>query len=317
MTEHWSHRPEGGGRFAVGLIVGIARRCGRALTRLLLYPITLYFFLRRGPERRASRAFLARALGRRASFWQVLKHIHYFASTILDRVYLLSESFRRFDVRVHGLEQLDVEMARGRGVLLLGAHMGSFEVLRVLALRRPELRVRVVMDPLQTPAMTELLHALNPRIHTDMIDARSGGTDVVLALKEAAEQGDLLSFMADRARPQEPTRRVEFFGEPAPFPVAPYLIASALEVPVVLCFGLYRGGNRYDLHFECMAERLIIPRRERAERLVGLMEHYAQRLEHYVRLDPYNWFNFYDFWHCQDDAGAPADGAVGRESARA
>ena len=106
--------------------------CGRNAARLLLYPITLYFFLRRGPERRASRAFFERAQGHPATSWQVLKHIHYFASTILDRVFLLSEAFRRFDVRVHGLDQLDAEMARGRGVMLLGAHMGSFEVLRAL-----------------------------------------------------------------------------------------------------------------------------------------------------------------------------------------
>ena len=317
MTEHWSHRPEGGGRFALGLIVSIARRCGRSVTRLLLYPITLYFFVRRAPERRASHAFFARAQGHPASSWQVLKHIHYFASTILDRVFLLSEAFRRFDVRVHGLDQLDAELARGRGILLLGAHMGSFEVLRVLALRRPEIRVRVVMDPQQTPAMTALLHALNPRIQADVIDARGGGTEVVLALKDAAERGELLAIMADRARPAEPTKHADFFGEPAAFPVAPYLIAAALEVPVVLCFGLYRGGNRYDLHFECMAEHLVIPRRERAERLAELVGHYARRLEHYVRLDPYNWFNFYDFWHCQDDAGSRTDGAVGSESAHA
>jgi len=26
------------------------------------------------------------------------------------------------------------------------------------------------------------------------------------------------------------------------------------------------------------------------------MQRYAERLEHYARLAPYNWFNFYPFW---------------------
>src|SRR5436190_1443108 len=122
MSAHWSERHEGGGRFALWLICNIGLRLGRRAARLLLYPITLYFFFRRGPERRHSRTFLSRALGRPAGTWAVLKHIHAYAATILDRAFLLSdsrlsESSRRFDIRVHGLEQLETQMAHGRGVL--------------------------------------------------------------------------------------------------------------------------------------------------------------------------------------------------------
>ena len=56
-TEHWSARPEGGGRFAFWLIRTIALKCGRPCARLCLYPVTLYFFFRRGYERRVSYAF--------------------------------------------------------------------------------------------------------------------------------------------------------------------------------------------------------------------------------------------------------------------
>ncbi len=316
MSAHWTQRPEGGGRFALALIRNFGLLCGRGAARLVLLPITLYFFLRRGPERRASRAFLTTALGRPAGTWDVMRHIHCFASTILDRVFLLAESFRRFDIRVHGLEHLKQAMAEGRGVLLLGAHLGSFEALRVLSLEHPGARVRVVLDKSQTPAMTELLHALNPRIAAGVIDASGGGTQVVLALKDAAEQGDLIALLADRARPQEPTRRVPFFGRPAPFPVAPYLIASALQVPSVLCVGLYRGGNRYDLHFERFADAASLPRRGREAQLEDQLRRYAARLEHYTRLAPYNWFNFYDFWN-SDDPGAAAVGAADGEPDRA
>ncbi|RBF91148.1 acyltransferase, partial [Xanthomonas oryzae pv. oryzae] len=45
MSKHWKQRPEGGGRFALWLIRGIARHGGRVVGRALLYPITLYFLL--------------------------------------------------------------------------------------------------------------------------------------------------------------------------------------------------------------------------------------------------------------------------------
>ena len=310
MNPHWSERREGGGRFALWLIRTIGLRMGRSAARLLLYPITLYFFFRRGPERRASRQFLARAFGRPVGTWAVLRHIHAYASTILDRVFLLARSTRRFDVRVQGLEQLDAQMARGRGVLLLGAHIGSFEVLRALAVERPEVRVRVVMDTQQTPALTDLLHELNPAIAREVIDAGSDGAALALALHDAAQQQALIGLLADRARPQEPTGSALFFGAPAPFPIAPYLIASTLQLPVVLCFGLYRGGKRYDLYFETFAENITIPRAQRAQLLGEWLQRYAARLEHFTRLDPYNWFNFYDFWHRPADrvaaVGEPA-----------
>ena len=102
MSTEWKARPEGGSRFALWLIRSIGRYGGRGIARLLLLPITLYFMIRRAPERAASRAWLARALGRRATFWDAAKHVHTFAATILDRVFLLGENTRRFDVNVRG-----------------------------------------------------------------------------------------------------------------------------------------------------------------------------------------------------------------------
>jgi len=310
--EHWSARPEGGGRFAMWLILTIGLRCGRVVGRLCLYPITLYFFFRRGYERRVSYAFLERAFGRKATAWQVMRHIHRFAGTILDRMYLLSDRYSRFDVGVHGLEELVSRLKPDRGVLLLGAHVGSFEALRVLAAERPDVRVYALLDTQKTPAMTELLHALNPEVAKNVIDASRPGTEIVLALGEVLHEGALATLLADRAREGESTVIADFMGSPAPFPSAPFLIGALLKVPIVLCIGLYRGGNKYDLYFEAFADELTIPRRARRAELRAIAQRYATRLEHYVREDPYNWFNWHDFWNLEgfdrDEPDARTDG---------
>ncbi|HEV7489690.1 MAG TPA: acyltransferase [Rhodanobacteraceae bacterium] len=309
MTEHWSARPEGGGRFAIWLIRAIALRCGRSCARAFLYPAILYFFLRRRYERLVSYAFLERALGRKATAREVMRHMHCFASTMLDRVFLLSDRYARFDVRVHGLEELTSRMQPQRGVLLLGAHVGSFEVLRVLAMERPDVKVCVVLDTQKTPALTELLHQLNPGVARNVIDASRPGTEIVLALGEAVREGALVTLLADRAREHESTVIVDFMGAPAPFPAAPFLIGALLKVPMVICIGMYRGGNRYDLYFEPFADELVLPRHARKTELRAVAQRYAARLEHHVRQDPYNWFNWHDFWnlegldHARPDAG--------------
>ena len=65
---------------------------------------------------------------------------------------------------------------------------------------------------------------------------------------------------------------------------------------VILFFGLYQGGSRYDLHFELLTESVSADRATRDAELRHWVGRYAARLEHHARCSPFNWFNFYDFW---------------------
>lgn len=301
MSGDWKQRPEGGGWFALWLIRAIARSGGRTVARLLLPPITLYFLIVRGPERRASREYLARVLGRPARLLEVARHIHTFSATILDRVFMLGGQMERFEVRMDGLAGVHEQIDRGVGVLMFGSHLGSFEVLRVLARQRPDVTVRVVLDKAHNPAMTQLLDALNPEIARTVIDAGQDGPSIVLAIKQATDAGALVALLVDRVHPGQPSLPASFLGDTARFPAAPWLIAAALKVPVVLAFGLYRGGRRYDLAFEVFSKGIEMPRPQRRAMLAELVQRYARRLQHHARSAPYNWFNFYDFWQNSDD----------------
>lgn len=313
MSEHWQSRPEGGGRFALWLIRSIALYGGRGFGRVILYPVTLYFYFRRAPERHASRQFLQRVLGKPPTPWQVMKHLHCYAATTLDRIFLLAHGEAGFDIRVEGLAQLEACIAQGRGVLLLGTHQGSFEALRALSSRRAEIDLRVVLDKQKTPAMTELLEALAPDVGAHVIDASQGGASITLAMAEACERGAMVALLADRGREHEVLRRVPLLGQPAPFPVGPWLLAHSLGVPVMLCFGLYEGGNRYRLVFEPFASSVDIPRQRRAEALDAVIARFARRVEHYIHVAPYNWFNFYDFWQQDVDTAVRPDAVAVRE----
>ena len=314
MSAEWKQRPEGGGLFALGLIRGIARHGGRGVARLLLYPITLYFLLRRAPERNASRAWLGRVLGKPASLWHVARHIHTFAATILDRVFLLSGQLRQFDIRVQGAPDLFATLASGQGLLLFGSHLGSFEVLRVLSRERPDIKVRVVLDVGHNPAMSQLLDALNPEIAATVIDAGQSGPVIMLEIQQAIAEGAVVTLLVDRVHASQGWLPVPFLGRDAPLPTAPWLIASVLGVPVMLAFGLYQGGKRYDLTFETFDMGGRVPRAERASRMRDMVGRYAARLEHHARNAPYNWFNFFDFWELPDAVNSPS---VQREAAPA
>ena len=316
---HWKQRPEGGGRRAIRLIGWIARRGGRGIARACLYPITAYFFCVRGSERRASRDYLQRALGRPARSADVARHIHTFAATILDRVFLLAGRTQLFDIRTEGTAQLLEQVDQGRGVLLFGSHLGSFDALRALSRQRPDLKLRVLLDISHNAAISELLAELDPALAAGIIDAGQDGPSIALAIQQALQEGAMVSLLVDRARPGEPVVRLPLLGSEAPFPAAPWLLASVLKAPVMLVFGLYRGGNRYDLRFEPFDACVDIPRARRAEVLSALIQRYVGRLEHHLHRAPYNWFNFYDFWQTETPsmparpvAGEPGDPGAGQ-----
>ena len=142
----------------------------------------------------------------------------------------------------------------------------------------------------------QLLERLNPELAITIIDAAERGPQLVLKLKESLDAGRMVCLSADRVHENENPVVVEFLGGRARFTSSPWILAGALGVPVIMGFGIYRGGNRYSAHFELLSERIELPRATRAESMQRWAQTYAQRLEHYVRLAPYNWFNFYDFW---------------------
>ena len=302
----WQARPEAGGRLGFWFLRTLAFRIGRPFARVITYFVAFYFMVRRPPEREASRVFLARALGRRPTLWNVYRHFLCFSQVTLDRLYLMAERFKRFQVATEGLDQLDAELDKGKGVLVLSAHMGSFDALRVLSARHPNLIIRILLDVGQNAGLSTLLNALNPELASMIIDARTPGPELVLQMQDALEKNAVVSTLADRLRPGNPSTQVNFLGAEASFPTSPWQLAAALHVPVVLAFGLYRGGRRYELCFERFPVDLPRDRRARAAALNEVVQRFADRLAHYARRAPYNWFNLYDFWNVTSTPDDPA-----------
>jgi predicted LPLAT superfamily acyltransferase len=290
MTAEWRARPERSHRHVLRLMRWIALALGRRVARAVLHPITAYFLAFAPRERRASRAYLARALGRAATLAERYRHFHSFAATILDRVYLLDERFELFDIEVRGENALRAALAPGRGALLLGAHLGSFEALRAPGRRAAGLRIAMVMYEDNARMLNETLAALGPAARQDVIAL--GRVDAMLRVRDFLEGGGIAGVLADRALHEGGAATVPFLGAPARFPLGPMRMAALLRCRALFMAGLYLGGNRYALHFEPLADFGATPRPQPEAALAA----YVACLERHCRAAPFNWFNFYDFW---------------------
>jgi predicted LPLAT superfamily acyltransferase len=302
----WTRQRERSNLWVLRLMRSIALTMGRRVSRWLLHPITLYFLLTGAEARRQSARYLGRALGRPARMGDVYRHLHCFAATLLDRVYFLQERFDEFDWRATGTENLDMPLARGHGVLLVGAHLGSFEALRALGQQRG-LRVAVVMYEDNARLINETLSAIAPKASLHVIAL--GRLNAMLSLREWLDAGGIAGMLADRTLPSQSERArmlwLPFLGTPARFSDGPFRLAALLRRPVVFMAGLYHGGRDYELRFIELDDFRQRPAGGGAEldaRIREAMLRYVAILEALCREAPYNWFNFYDFW--ADDAPA-------------
>jgi predicted LPLAT superfamily acyltransferase len=285
-----------GGHFGNLFYVALIRAGGLALTPFFLFWTALYFLVAAPSGRRISFE-LARRLGRGESLWARLgfafRHFFTFGTLLLDRVAILNGEGRRYEFRFEGEEEIRAALAEKRGVLLVTAHLGNWEVMGHL-LERLATPVTLVMYDGVSPAMRRTLDRLSEGrsfrvLYTDGTPASAA------AILEALRRGEIVGMMGDRLLSGRGAR-VEFLGAAATLPVAPYVLAMTAGAPLLHVIALRTGSRRYALRAERRAPIKPGPRREREADLARWAGDFARFLERHLREFPHQWGNFYAFW---------------------
>lgn len=294
----WVTHRERGSMMLLRIMTFLSVRLGRSGGRIFLYLIAAYFFTFAPTARRHARAYLRKALGREPTAADRFRHVLTFATTIHDRVYLMKERLDLFDISVGGEDLVRDALLAGKGAFLMGAHVGSFDIIRAVGQRQPGLQVAMAMYEDNARQLNGMLTAVNPAAKPDVIAL--GQLDAMLKIQEYLDRGTFVGVLGDRTLGDEATQEVTFLGQPARFPVGAMRAAAIMRRPVIFMIGLYRGGNRYYVVFETLADFSSVEPRQREVAVRVAIERYAALLEKHVRGDPYNWFNWFDFWRGAD-----------------
>ncbi len=285
----WKAKAERGSAWLIHVIAWLARVAGRRACRALLYPIALYFVLFDPVARRASREYLTAATGRAAGWWDAWMHLYTFAATLLDRVYMAGGQFHRLDVTVDGDELVRDALDAGRGCLMLGSHLGTFDLMLLKNQAWKNRPVTVLMHLDDRSRVRRIAGVDDGKLSIIPL----GRFDSYLRAYEVLARGGLVVALADRSEGAAALPST-FLGRSAPFPIGPHALAARAGARVLVAFGIYEGGDRYRIEF--LEGGAAAPAGSRGAALQPAVDRYVGVLERYARRYPRNWFNFFPYW---------------------
>jgi predicted LPLAT superfamily acyltransferase len=297
----WANTRERGAMALMQLMFFAMRLIARPAIQPVVRLVTLYFFVFSRRSRAMSLDYLKRVSrempqsGVQPTQRWAYRHFSAFADAIVDKLDAWTGRLSRESVVFENYREMRELAESGRGALLIGSHLGNLEVCRALASLNTRVRLNVLVHTAHADRFNRLLKKAGATdLHLMQVTALNPG--LALDLKSRIERGEWVVIAGDRV-PVHGGRTVDvnFFGGRAPLPIGPYVLAALLECPVYLLFCLRRSGiNR--VYFEPFAAAIRWRRAERETVIAGNAQRFADRLEHYLRLEPLQWFNFYPFW---------------------
>jgi KDO2-lipid IV(A) lauroyltransferase len=197
-------------------------------------------------------------------------------------------------VRVEGVEHLRHAASAGRGILILTAHYGNWELLAA-AHGLTGLPLSFVVRPLDEPILDELADRFRRRSGAELIVKDRAVREVMQALRRGRMVGILLDQNATRAEGVF----VPFFGVPASTSKGLALLALRTGAPVVPVFLRREADGRH-----CMDVRPPLPAPAGAD-VLAYTAVFNEAIEAAIRRAPEQWLWMHARWRTRPREAVP------------
>lgn len=235
-------------------------------------------------EARVQRA----ARGVYAHFGQVLMDLLWMESRPFDRILGL--------VGLAGIEHAEAALARGRGAIMVSAHIGNWE-LHALAHGMLFGPANVVGRPLDNPHLDARLNALRAMAGNVVISKRRALPQILAGLR----RNMMVAVLIDQNTQAKDGIFVDFFGRPACTTTVAAALAVKTGCALVPCHARLLDDGRYRLTLE--APVAWTPSGDRAGDVAALTQRLTSIIEDWVRAAPEQWLWLHRRWKTQPEAG--------------
>ena len=279
-----------GGRIGNAIFVCTIKFFGVKCAYFLLSLVVIYFIPFAPKATKAIWSYNRKRMGYGIlrSIKELYMHYFVFGQTLIDKVALKSGLQDRFNFAFDNYERF-LEIINGdTGVVMIGAHVGSWEAGSVFFGDYGK-KINVVMFDVEHQEIREVLEQESRRAGYKIIPVNEGSIEALLKIKIALNEGEYVCFNGDRHVDKATATEKEFMGGKAHFPVGPFRIAAKCRVPVVFYYSVREKGGTYRFMFTEV--------KDFNRDYDKLLDTYVKSLEDTVRRYPRQWFNFYQFWN--------------------
>lgn len=288
MERQWDGKTRGG-RTGYAVFIRILKTFGLGPAYALLCLVVPYFVIAAPSQTRSVWNYASKILGRGRlrSFLFLFSSYFAFGKALIDRFAIHSGLQEAFSYGFENHEAMLAPVREGCGVVLIGAHVGSWQMGFPFA-DRYGAKVNVVMFDNEVEEVKKVLQSQTGSDGTKVIPVAEGDISSIFAIREALSRGEVVSFQGDRYMGGNRVLEAELLGHKALFPAGPFIIASKLRVKVVFYFAMREKGRRY---------RFIFREATPGAGQEALLNEYVTALDDVLSQYPQQWFNYYDFWN--------------------
>jgi predicted LPLAT superfamily acyltransferase len=318
-NRHWSRLNEqAAGYWQLKFVLFLFFIFPVTVLRIIAFPVGFFYFLFSKRARTESKRYLQKIAPllddpkmqkRCGSFFGPLRHIVSFSLSLIEKLQSWGGKYplKNIHFQDDDIAELMRELEDGKGTVLVFSHLGNSELLRgLLNLGKTgvsrQIPVTAVMDKKVNAHFTRMLNELNPRSGMDIIGADEIGPQTAVLFEEKLASGEMVVIAGDRTAAKSDSKdlTIPFLGKEAPFPRGVFYLAAMMKAPVYFVFSLRRKdlslNPEYDMHVYKCPLSFDCSRKERAEKSSQMAQSFASYLEGYCKEQPFQWYNFFDFW---------------------
>ena len=272
----------------------ILKNLGIRFTYFFLHFVVTYFVLFSARSRKPIFYYFNTILGygKFKSFRYVYKNNYKLGQVLVDKVAMLAGYFDKFTFDFEGEENIR-KMAASGGGLLIGAHVGNWEIAGQL-LERIDTKVNILMLEAEHERIKKLLDNVMTHRTMHIIPIKDDLSHLIL-MKKALQNNEIITMHADRFLEGAKTITKTFLGRPAKFPEGPFYLAVKYNKPVIFV----SAEKETSTHYHLSATKAFYPDPEnntQEETIDRLLDLYIENLEKIIAAYPEQWFNYYYFW---------------------
>jgi KDO2-lipid IV(A) lauroyltransferase len=252
----------------------------------------LAFGLALATQRSAVRRNLRLVFGERGYVeeqWDVLKTFAAYASCLAESLGSERADAERARYRIRGQRHFENALALGRGLVIVTAHVGPWDVAsRVLPEVASGRDVMVVMLAEPDAHARRLHDRLRERSGTRVVHVGEHALDALPLLRHLKQDG-IVAMQLDRRLRGGRSIDVSLFGRSFEVPEGPFRLAALAGAPVVPLFARRQGYFDYEV---TIVPHVELPPRPKGPQLAEAAQKAASEMERYIRAWPTQWFNF-------------------------